>query len=283
MTRSRILSLCFLLLLLAVPVACVTSVPVTQPPVVQHAPSVPSGAANVVTCKMFALGELGEDASYAKWIVETIPNVIQPGTWDQKKGAAENRTLSYHAPAKILVVYHTPAVHAKVDEFLKDLKKATAAKAKKPAAIDPAVQHAQFVPAQAPAPTPPGYPVAGPLQQPKHLFHFIIRYEGDGLVDANVVKFAKALQSAVKSETTANAEPPVQAVPSAPPPTYYSAPAPTPVVVVPPPPSGTAPPPPPIADVVPPQTKGPSTSPVHPPVQPPKTLPAESGSPPSSR
>jgi hypothetical protein len=46
-----------------------------------------------------------------------------------------------------------------------------------------------------PAPPASGYPVAAPLKQPKHLFHFIIRYEGEGLIDANVVKFAKAVNS----------------------------------------------------------------------------------------
>src|SRR5262249_21060124 len=31
-----------------------------------------------------------------------------------------------------------------------------------------------------------------PQQPPKHLFHFIIRYEGDGIIDSNVVEFMKA-------------------------------------------------------------------------------------------
>ena len=55
------------------------------------------------------------------------------------------------------------------------------------------------------APQALGYPVAAPLKQPKHLFHFIIRYEGEGLIDANVVKFAKAMNS---DNATRNAQAP---------------------------------------------------------------------------
>jgi hypothetical protein len=44
------------------------------------------------------------------------------------------------------------------------------------------------------------YPVPPPGKQPRHLIHFIIRYEGDGFIDANVVKFARALaEQAAKS------------------------------------------------------------------------------------
>jgi hypothetical protein len=34
--------------------------------------------------------------------------------------------------------------------------------------------------------------VPRPVKQPKHLFHFIIRYEGDGIVDENVADVIKA-------------------------------------------------------------------------------------------
>ena len=36
------------------------------------------------------------------------------------------------------------------------------------------------------------YPVPAPARPPKHLFHFIIRYEGNGVVDENVVKAVQA-------------------------------------------------------------------------------------------
>ena len=216
MTRTRILCLGLLLVLAMVPMACLTTTYSTggpqslQTPQNQSTPqasaaqsaagtcvavptaAVQSATANEVTCKMLLLGDLAEDATYAKWIVDTIPTMIQPGTWDQKKGTAENRSLSYFAPGKVLVVYHTAAVQAKIDEFLKSLKHASS-QVTKPAPNTTALQQAQFIPAGSPA---PGYPVAAPVQQPKHLFHFIIRYEGEGLLDSNVVNFVKAMQAA---------------------------------------------------------------------------------------
>jgi hypothetical protein len=53
-----------------------------------------------------------------------------------------------------------------------------------------------------PPPYPNAYPVPPPPALPKHLFHFIIRYEGEGIIDQNVVKFAKALTGEKKSEAT---------------------------------------------------------------------------------
>lgn len=252
MARSRFWCLSVLSLAAAVAIADTghSQQNVTYPPASPKAsPADVAGASS----KIYSLADLGDDPKLGNWVADTILAVIEPESWTHDgnyqplKGADQKarRALSYYAPSKVMVVYHTPAVHAKVDEFLKDLKKATAAtaaKAKKPATVDPAVQQAQFVPA--PMPTPPGYPVAGPLQQPKHLFHFIIRYEGDGILDANVVEFAKALQSAVKSEATTNAGPPVQAVPCASPPPNNNGPT-NPGVAVPPPTIGTAPPPPP--------------------------------------
>ena len=38
------------------------------------------------------------------------------------------------------------------------------------------------------------YPIPAPLAQPKHLFHFVIRYEGDGLADQKMI--AKAMAAA---------------------------------------------------------------------------------------
>jgi hypothetical protein len=36
------------------------------------------------------------------------------------------------------------------------------------------------------------YPIPAPLAQPKHLFHFVIRYEGDGLADQSMLATAMA-------------------------------------------------------------------------------------------
>jgi hypothetical protein len=50
-------------------------------------------------------------------------------------------------------------------------------------------------------------------QTPKHLFHFIIRYEGEGIIDSNVVKFAKALQDKVGVNTPYTCPTPVPSAP----------------------------------------------------------------------
>jgi hypothetical protein len=114
----------------------------------------------------------------------------------------------------MLLVYHTPAVHAEIDDFLRSMKKSlpttrTTAKATGFSGLAqmgysvPLVE-AQAVPAYAPpAPaTAPGYPVAAPTQQPHHLFHFIIRYEGDGIIDHNVAELAKSYGAAVAASAT---------------------------------------------------------------------------------
>ncbi|HEY7156813.1 MAG TPA: hypothetical protein VH575_22785 [Gemmataceae bacterium] len=163
--------------------------------------------------KIYSLAELGEEADLGKWIAETIPEVIEPGTW---KGQG---VLRYYAPKNILVVYHTPAVQAKVDGFLKNVKKSMpSAKAGKVAAKKASAQQQMVVPAsyRAPAllkastPAPEqqlGYAVPAPVKAPKHLFHFIIRYEGDGIIDDNVVKFMKAQLQANKKGQDENASP----------------------------------------------------------------------------
>jgi hypothetical protein len=162
---------------------------------------------------IYSLAELGEDADLGKWIAETIPEVIEPGTW---KGQG---VLRYYAPKNILVVYHTPAVQAKVDGFLKNVKKSLpSAKAGKATAAKTSAQQQMVVPAgyRAPAllkastPAPEqqlGYAVPAPAKAPKHLFHFIIRYEGEGIIDDNVVKFMKAQSQAAKQGKDESASP----------------------------------------------------------------------------
>jgi hypothetical protein len=151
----------------------------------------PSGQQDL-TCSVYALGELADDANFGKWIADTIPQVIQPGSWS-KAG------VSYYAPARILVVRQTPPVQAKVAAFLQDLKKAlpaqreqATARSGKSVAADPhVIQSGYTTPsliktADAAAAAKATYPVPAAAVQPKHLFHLIIRYEGDGLTDANV-------------------------------------------------------------------------------------------------
>ena len=176
---------------------------VFQAAVTQASKAVSTGGS---TCKVYSLRDLGDDANLCKWIAETIPDVIQPGTWKQN-----GVKLSYYAPSKILVVTHTSAVHAQVDEFLQNLKKSQAQPqgAAGWTKYYPPLQQVQ-APGQdamrsvGPMQTrPSSYPVPYPPQAPKHLFHFIIRYEGDGVIDANVAKFAKALSMSQEKSVSA--------------------------------------------------------------------------------
>ena len=80
--------------------------------------SPPSGAASSDRShKIYPLDEMGVDPDFGEWIAQTIPEVIATGTW---KGPG---VIRYYAPKNILVVCHTPTVQAKVEEFLKDVRK----------------------------------------------------------------------------------------------------------------------------------------------------------------
>src|SRR5205085_7343963 len=103
---------------------------------------------------------------------------------------------------------HCAAAQAEVATLLKDLKNALPAKPAKSvtasgtgAAGDPLLVPAQFTTPRAtpaPKPAPPDaapYPVPAPASAPKHLFHFIIRYEGDGIIDESVTKMMEAVNA----------------------------------------------------------------------------------------
>ncbi len=156
------------------------------------------------TCVTYSLAELGNDPDLGRWVAETIPEVIAPGSWKEKG------VLRYYGPKNLLVIYHTPATQEKVAAFLMSVKRSL------PPAHDRARVTAQ-APAQEAAVVPadfrltgrvrgsgsfaeqsPSYPVPAPAARPKHLFHFIIRYEGEGIVDDNVVK---AIKSQVPGKT----------------------------------------------------------------------------------
>jgi hypothetical protein len=190
---------------LAIPLI-VASAAHAQQPAARPASSRPA-AAEAATCKLYALSDLGADPDLGKWVAETVPEVVQPGTWSHTGG---KHTLRYYAPGKVLVVQHTAAAHVQVDTFLKGLKKAL------PAGNGPAAtpaRDAAVVPATASAPGPlkvvdpagpdrSTYPVPRAGQQPKHLFHFIIRYEGEGIIDANVVEMLKTQQGDNSAKVT---------------------------------------------------------------------------------
>src|SRR5205085_11399019 len=132
--------------------------------------------------------DFADDADLCQWIADTIPHVIEPGSW-------HGMTVSYQPRLCVIAFSQTPAVHVKVDEFLHNLKKALPQQAIKskaatsePALIEPRLVQAQFAASEVKSADPTGnnkstaYPVPAPLKQPKHLFHFIIRYEGDGAI-----------------------------------------------------------------------------------------------------
>lgn len=108
-------------------------------------------------CVVYPLHDLGGGAALARWVAETIPQVIEPHSWS---GAGGQGALAYHAPARLLVVYQTPAVQRQVSGFLAGLKRALPAEGA-------AAPHLAAAPAQ-----------------PRHLFHLVVRAEGDGQVGA---------------------------------------------------------------------------------------------------
>lgn len=165
--------------------------------------------------KIYSLAEFGGDAEFAKWIATTIPMTIMPNSWASAKPGltGDDGRLSYYAPGKVLVVYHTPAAHAQIETFLKNVKKAMHTENVSAMITPPSVVQAQLVPNGATPYAPPpqmppaltpthGYPVPATATLPKHLFHFIIRYEGEGIIDSNVVKFAQALQEKVTGSSS---------------------------------------------------------------------------------
>jgi hypothetical protein len=163
-------------------------------------------SAEKCTCKIYALGDMGYDADLGKWIARTIPEVVEPETW---KGSG---VLRYYAPKNVLVVRNSPVVQTKVAEFLKNLKKslplegehlmAVPSKTGPRSTVVPAEHREPRLPrSSSPLPEPSAYPVPAPAKAPKHLFHFLIRYEGEGIIDDNVVKFMKGYTRAMKDES----------------------------------------------------------------------------------
>jgi hypothetical protein len=167
---------------------------------------------------VYSLSELGDDPNLCQWVAETLPQVIEAGTWASVGVEGKGKgVVSYYAPAKLMVVYHTPAVQTKVRAFLDDLKKSlppekaeVTSKLKKGAADDRGVVRSNYeVPGPAKAAgarslPESSYPVPARAPQPKHLFHFIIRYEGEGIIDDTVAGVLKELygpKQAAKDDT----------------------------------------------------------------------------------
>ena len=155
-------------------------------------------------CRIYDLSILGNDAEFCTWVATTIPTVIQPESWISMGGTGN---ISYFPPTKVLVVYHTADVQTQVDAFVKNMKK-TVPTAKGGAAAYNGVVAPDLIQAQYAVPKliqtseaspSASYVIPTPAKQPKHLFHFIIRYEGDGVTEANNPDKAKAEDSANSS------------------------------------------------------------------------------------
>ncbi len=220
MVRSRMLGLIVLSLALA---GAFASPCWSQEPVPQSRYAVEPVPITESTCKIYQLSHLGADPSLGKWISETIPAVIEPGTW-AKGGSDGNRALTYYAPGKILVVSHTPAVQEKVAAFLKDIKNSlpkeqrAASKLRNKLSNEQTVIPAKFTvcnPVQSAEPVSASacpYPVPAPVSRPKHLFHFIIRYEGDGIIDDSVAGVMKEYYRKNCDSGTSETKPVLQSV-----------------------------------------------------------------------
>ena len=154
---------------------------------------------NDFVCKIYQLRDYFESDEVCEWIADTIADVIQPGTW-KVQNPDQRGTVVHNPKVGVMIVYHTPAAHMEIETFLANMK-TTIRSADETMRRMPAkpsnVVPAQFTPASVPAAPvakndaigPSGYPIAAPLQQPKHLFHFIVRYEGSGI--PSVLELAK--------------------------------------------------------------------------------------------
>lgn len=164
------------------------------------------------TCAVYSLADLGEDPSVGLWAADTLLKLMDTGTW---KGEGAGRwLLNYHPQSRLLVVHHTPAVQAKVEAFLRDMRKAhSGTTARNGAGTETQViQAGATAPAvirqvDGAAPAPPSYIVPKPAQQPRHLLHFIIRYEGEGISDGGLLDDVRGGpgKNAVLAESTGQA------------------------------------------------------------------------------
>jgi len=138
----------------------------------------------------YSLSDLGNDAELQGFALQALMSHLS------------SVQVNYFPPKQLLVVLGDAAVQAQAAAFLKEFRQALSAgpRAGRMRPDGQVVQASAAAPAvvRASEPLPlevPSYAAPRP-QQPKHLMHFImglgIRYEGEGLIDANVVEYAKA-------------------------------------------------------------------------------------------
>ncbi len=159
----------------------------------------PEKAAASPQCKVISLADLG-DNTLAEWVAVTIPRVVRRETWNGPFAAVE-----YYPPARLLVVTHTPDVHAEIEAFIKNVRQS------RPATGTPAPTGVVRAHHETPAPLPVAAESKKAATKPHHLFeimvdglvvrpesaegiqlkNFTLRYQGDGLIDANIVELFK--------------------------------------------------------------------------------------------
>lgn len=194
--------------------------------------------------KVYALAELATragDPAIGDWLVKTLPQVIEQGSWATDGGTG---TLNYYAQGKILIVSHDAGVQDKVRAFLDNLKSELPRQPKntdKSSSIRPAIVPARLsAPDQdptLPAPDPAFVPqiMNEPARHYGHLLlegvsfmenefklkKFSIMYRGEGLIDDTLAKLIKSLnkQSATPPGKRGSGQPtPTLQEPTTPPP-----------------------------------------------------------------
>lgn len=161
-----------------------------------------------LTCKVYALNDV--DPALASWVAQTIPEMIEPGSWTTAGGRA---SLNFYPPKKLLVVRHTNAAHARIGEFLKEISRASAPATFATTPREPALLRTHhLMPAMKTdvvesKPQPPRRTDGNP----RHLFHIIVdgfegegmklknftlRYEGEGIIDSTIAELIKSMQGA---------------------------------------------------------------------------------------
>lgn len=205
MTRKRF-DRTFLIVTLALGLGT-TALAQEPPRIVSDRPRT-DAAADELVCRVYSLTELGADAGLVAWAAETIPAVIEPGSWTQDGGRG---VVRYYAPRRTLVVSHTAATHAKVKAFLAELQGGTTtgktrsvsarptSSVRRAGGVEPVPLSDELLP-----PSVSSYPVPPPQGRPKHLFHFLIRYEGEGIVDSSVVDLMR-VQAGQQSQNAVQA------------------------------------------------------------------------------
>ncbi len=153
---------------------------------------------SLLKTKVYPLTNLGNDPSLGDWVSKTIPQMIRPDIWTEQGG---NCRISFYGPGKILVVYADSTTHKEIESFLKKVK--TSLPQGQPQ--QPGILKTTFNPPPTIQPVRAAnhslsYPLPAPQNQPKHLFHFVIRYEGEGIIDDNVVKFYQGSPQKIVTE-----------------------------------------------------------------------------------